>query len=592
MPVLVFAGLVVATFAAFFVTTRLKRAAPVIEQLTFRRSFSPNGDGRFDVALFAFRLRRSDDVTVSIVTRDGDEVRTLAEDVFLERGSRHRFRWDGRNDAGPRRSRRRVPPARRACATRAARSRRRASSSSTRCRREWSCATCRRTRSRPTARVARTRATLRFTGPSRRARLLVYRTDLRAAAPGRPARDPARRVDRALGRSRDRRRRGADRRLPAGRARPGRGRQRRAAACAPAAARRARASRADGRYVAAQRPAVVVAARARARVHGRGGRPPLSVERAPARRPPPVGARVASGTSSLVVRAPRGRSGVAVLDRAGRLAPVHDSVRGAGRGTASGCWSCCPRRRGRRATGSRRDGDGYPDVLPGGAARERPAPVRRRRPAARVRRATQSALLGFLDRERLRYDITTDLVLAQPGGPPLDRYSGVLFAGAAAVRRRAGPAAAARLRAGRRPRRLDRPARLRVERRRRHRRPRRGARAGGPTRARRTPFGERVRLERQAGAASRARATASRFFAGVPAAFGPFGPLEESLAAAARRAAAGVGRHAAPSVRRSWSTARTAASWRESASTASAARCATSPAAERIMRRLWVLLSR
>ena len=65
VPVLVFAGLVVATFAAFFVTTRLKRAAPVIEQLTFRRSFSPNGDGRFDVALFAFRLRRSDDVTVS-----------------------------------------------------------------------------------------------------------------------------------------------------------------------------------------------------------------------------------------------------------------------------------------------------------------------------------------------------------------------------------------------------------------------------------------------------------------------------------------------------------------------------------------------
>ena len=100
VPVLVFAALVVATFAAFFVTTRLKRAAPVIEQLTFRRSFSPNADGRFDVALFAFRLRRTDEATVSLVTRDGDEVRTLAEDVFLQRGVRHRFRWDGRNDAG------------------------------------------------------------------------------------------------------------------------------------------------------------------------------------------------------------------------------------------------------------------------------------------------------------------------------------------------------------------------------------------------------------------------------------------------------------------------------------------------------------
>ena len=74
-----FAALVVATVGAFFVTTRLKRSTPVIEQLTFRRSFSPNGDGRFDAALFAFRLRRTDEVTVAIVNRDGDEVRTLAD---------------------------------------------------------------------------------------------------------------------------------------------------------------------------------------------------------------------------------------------------------------------------------------------------------------------------------------------------------------------------------------------------------------------------------------------------------------------------------------------------------------------------------
>jgi hypothetical protein len=102
VPVLIFAGLVVATFAAFFVTTRLKRSTPVIEQLTFRRSFSPNGDGRFDVALFGLRLRRSDETTVSIVTRDGDDVRTLAEDVELSNHRRYRFRWDGRTDNGRR----------------------------------------------------------------------------------------------------------------------------------------------------------------------------------------------------------------------------------------------------------------------------------------------------------------------------------------------------------------------------------------------------------------------------------------------------------------------------------------------------------
>ena len=166
VPVLVFAGLVVATFAAFFVTTRLKRAAPVVEQLTFRRSFSPNGDGRFDVALLAFRLRRSDDVTVSIVTRDGDEVRTLAEDVFLERGGAPSLSL-GR----PLTTRAALrPTASTTCAsasaTRPAPSLRRASCSSTHARRGPSCATCRRTRSHPTARAVRTAR--RCASPGRR----------------------------------------------------------------------------------------------------------------------------------------------------------------------------------------------------------------------------------------------------------------------------------------------------------------------------------------------------------------------------------------------------------------------------------------
>ena len=42
----------------------------------------------------------------------------------------------------------------------------------------------------------------------------------------------------------------------------------------------------------------------------------------------------------------------------------------------------------------------------------------------------QSGVLRFLDRERLRYDITTDVALAAPGAPPLGRYAGVLYAGA------------------------------------------------------------------------------------------------------------------------------------------------------------------
>ena len=185
-----FAALVIATVGAFFVTTRLKRSTPVIEQLTFRRSFSPNGDGRFDAALFAFRLRRTDEVTVSIVNRDGDEVRTLAADVLLRGGQRHRFRWDGRNEAG------RVAPDGEYHLRVGLRRQGRTVTSG----RKLFLDTV---PPRPVVRYVSpdsispdgaggaNSATLRFAGPSRRARLLVYRTDLRAPAAGRHAGDPA-----------------------------------------------------------------------------------------------------------------------------------------------------------------------------------------------------------------------------------------------------------------------------------------------------------------------------------------------------------------------------------------------------------------
>jgi hypothetical protein len=96
-----FALLVAATVGAFFVTTRLKRSAPIVEKLTFARYLSPNGDGRRDFVDIGFRIKRSDEVTVSLVDADGDEVRTLLSDLELEKG-RHRFRWDGRLDSGAR----------------------------------------------------------------------------------------------------------------------------------------------------------------------------------------------------------------------------------------------------------------------------------------------------------------------------------------------------------------------------------------------------------------------------------------------------------------------------------------------------------
>src|SRR4051812_3342569 len=95
----VFALLVVATVGAFFVTQRLKRAAPVIRHIKLPRYLSPNADGRKDRAIIKFQLPKSDDrVTVSITDANGDEVRRLAT-RRLKRG-RHRFVWNGRNGAG------------------------------------------------------------------------------------------------------------------------------------------------------------------------------------------------------------------------------------------------------------------------------------------------------------------------------------------------------------------------------------------------------------------------------------------------------------------------------------------------------------
>jgi hypothetical protein len=93
----VFAVLVIATVAAFFVTQRLKRSTPVVRAVKTQLFVSPNGDGRKDRAKIRFFLPKADRVTVSITDSHGDEVRRLA-DRRLERGT-HRFNWNGRDSS-------------------------------------------------------------------------------------------------------------------------------------------------------------------------------------------------------------------------------------------------------------------------------------------------------------------------------------------------------------------------------------------------------------------------------------------------------------------------------------------------------------
>jgi flagellar hook assembly protein FlgD len=92
----IFALLVCATFGAFFVTQRLKRAPLVVRQLTVSDQFSP----LHRKATIRFQLKRSDDATVVVIDRDGGAVRYLARDRRLAGGHPLQFYWDGRTARG------------------------------------------------------------------------------------------------------------------------------------------------------------------------------------------------------------------------------------------------------------------------------------------------------------------------------------------------------------------------------------------------------------------------------------------------------------------------------------------------------------
>lgn len=584
-----FAALVIATVGAFFVTTRLKRSTPVIEQLTFRRSFSPNGDGRFDAALFAFRLRRTDEVTVAIVNRDGDEIRTLAADMLLAGRQRHRFRWDGRNEAG------RVAPDGEYHVRVGLRRQGRSVTSG----RKLFLDTV---PPRPVVRYVSpdsispdgaggaNSATLRFAGPSRHARLLVYRTDLR-----RPRLVTARAIPRDEstvrwdGRVTGRRPAATGSYLLVVRAQDAAGN-----VGPPRIPPRRSAVRGNPglavRYVDAHAaaPLVETGQRATFTVGTDGRRYRWSVRRLGSRR---VLDRGTKGSPNLAVPMRSGRSGVVMLTaRVGRHRHTRPfAVQGRRHEMVlvvlpDATWQARNR--------LESDGDGYPDLLP-----EDPQ-VSLLRPYAGSGlppgfAGDQSGVLLFLDRERFRYDITTDVALASRRAPRLDRYTGILYAGPP----RFSPIGVQRtlrryVETGGRLAWVGRGGfdwSVRVSRRKQE-----GGIPDTLLRGRRPTtralFGERLRYERQAAPVA-VLSDRLGFFRGVPGSFGPFGPLEESLRlppGTRLLASAGTGEE-----RRALVVYRKDAGIVARVGIDGFGRALrTSPAAARIMRRLWALLSR
>ena len=95
-----FVLLVGATFAAFFVAQRLKGAPPVAELRQVVRHFSPDGDGRRDESRFSVLLKEGDNVRIDVVDAAGNAVRRLAARAPVQPDRPLPMRWDGRGDGG------------------------------------------------------------------------------------------------------------------------------------------------------------------------------------------------------------------------------------------------------------------------------------------------------------------------------------------------------------------------------------------------------------------------------------------------------------------------------------------------------------
>ena len=92
----VFALLVAACFAAFFVTQRLKHTPTAVQMFKMTPFFSPSSSGQINQERISFRLARSDEVTVTIVNSAGSEVATLTHEFPVTRYKQFSLRWNGR----------------------------------------------------------------------------------------------------------------------------------------------------------------------------------------------------------------------------------------------------------------------------------------------------------------------------------------------------------------------------------------------------------------------------------------------------------------------------------------------------------------
>ncbi len=98
----VFALLVLACFAAFLITQRLKHTPTAVQHFELTPFFSPYPSGHIKEAAISFKLAHAERVTVTIIDTSGNTVATLVRAQPVRRYKVFSLLWNGRRGAARR----------------------------------------------------------------------------------------------------------------------------------------------------------------------------------------------------------------------------------------------------------------------------------------------------------------------------------------------------------------------------------------------------------------------------------------------------------------------------------------------------------
>jgi hypothetical protein len=92
----VFAALVIACFAAFVITQRLKHTPTAVQRFELAPIFAPTPTGHIKEEPISFKLANAERVTVTVLDADERTVATLVRDRPVARYKQFSLRWNGR----------------------------------------------------------------------------------------------------------------------------------------------------------------------------------------------------------------------------------------------------------------------------------------------------------------------------------------------------------------------------------------------------------------------------------------------------------------------------------------------------------------